>query len=274
MDDDETPRNVLPSIPKLKEEYSVIANDFSTAFSWVQREIMASQTLRDLSKRPTPAPSTPKKTTFKEEEESSGDEMCKSPPPIETVIATNKKGDEMLVIAEALEDLHCDKKRTNEEETTMTDMENSQPKPKKRRRRRHEIARNFKCPNSGCTKSYGSEGALKTHIRLKHSESANQKKKETLASVQWPMPQTAGVFLPKTMYQTSFAGDHTLGFTQQQSLPTKPILAPPSSFPNGPREDMVESLKLPPLPNLISHRPAGFPDVLPSFKHFFNPTQQ
>ncbi len=29
--------------------------------------------------------------------------------------------------------------------------------------------RNFKCPILGCTKSYGLEGALKTHVKLKHT---------------------------------------------------------------------------------------------------------
>ncbi len=42
-------------------------------------------------------------------------------------------------------------------------------KQKKKRRKRDEIERNFKCPIFGCTKSYGSEGALKTHVKLKHT---------------------------------------------------------------------------------------------------------
>jgi len=46
-------------------------------------------------------------------------------------------------------------------------------KPKKRRRKRDEIERSFKCPVAGCTKSYGSEGALKTHVKLKHSPDAS-----------------------------------------------------------------------------------------------------
>jgi hypothetical protein len=43
-------------------------------------------------------------------------------------------------------------------------------KPKKRRRRRDEIERKYACPIHGCTKTYGTEGALKTHIKLKHPE--------------------------------------------------------------------------------------------------------
>jgi len=72
--------------------------------------------------------------------------------------------DEVLEIAHALEELHYDRKRT-----IVTDGLPLTPKPKKRRRKRHEIVRNFKCTITGCNKSYGSEGALKTHIKLKHT---------------------------------------------------------------------------------------------------------
>jgi len=41
-------------------------------------------------------------------------------------------------------------------------------KQKKRRRKRDEIERAFRCPIVLCDKSYGSEGALKTHLKLKH----------------------------------------------------------------------------------------------------------
>ncbi len=39
---------------------------------------------------------------------------------------------------------------------------------KRRRRPANEIARNFKCPADGCGKSYGSEGSMLQHIKLKH----------------------------------------------------------------------------------------------------------
>jgi type II secretory pathway pseudopilin PulG len=42
-------------------------------------------------------------------------------------------------------------------------------KQKKRRRRRDEIDRKYQCPIPSCNKTYGSEGAVKTHLRLKHS---------------------------------------------------------------------------------------------------------
>jgi len=43
-------------------------------------------------------------------------------------------------------------------------------KPKKKRRKAEQIDRKFPCDYPGCPKSYGSEGALKTHKRLKHPD--------------------------------------------------------------------------------------------------------
>jgi len=41
--------------------------------------------------------------------------------------------------------------------------------PKKRHRRTNdELSKDFKCPSAGCSKSYASAGALKTHMGLKH----------------------------------------------------------------------------------------------------------
>ena len=40
--------------------------------------------------------------------------------------------------------------------------------PKRERKRASEIVRHFKCPLSDCPKSYGSEGSLNQHIKLKH----------------------------------------------------------------------------------------------------------
>lgn len=45
------------------------------------------------------------------------------------------------------------------------------PAPKKRHRRKaQEIDREHICPVEGCSKAYGSEGALKMHVRLKHPD--------------------------------------------------------------------------------------------------------
>ena len=43
-------------------------------------------------------------------------------------------------------------------------------KKKRHRRTATEIARHYKCPISDCPKSYGSEGSLNQHIKLKHPE--------------------------------------------------------------------------------------------------------
>lgn len=43
-------------------------------------------------------------------------------------------------------------------------------KKKRHRRQANEIARHYKCPLKDCPKSYGSEGSLNQHIKLKHAE--------------------------------------------------------------------------------------------------------
>ena len=43
-------------------------------------------------------------------------------------------------------------------------------KKKRHRRTAEEIERMFKCPYAPCTKSYGSEGSLSQHIKLKHPQ--------------------------------------------------------------------------------------------------------
>jgi len=273
-----TSHRELPSLPKLKEEYASLANEINSAFMWMQRELLASQTLTDLAKQGDGGdPQDPSRCISKddlstEEDNTSSDE----------VVARNGKktrsslkicGDDMMTIAQALEDLHCEKKRsTDPDETCMADGDvGTQPKPKKRRRRRHEIARNFKCSLTGCTKSYGSEGALKTHVRLKHAEGASRKKETT----PWPMGDATaagGLLLPKPnhMFQ-SFAGEQQAmsPFTQTQSTMKTQTPFPMLSVGIG-----SETLKLPPLPSNFSNlgipRPAGCPE-LPSFRHILNP---
>ena len=43
-------------------------------------------------------------------------------------------------------------------------------KKKRHRRTATEIARCYKCPIEDCPKSYGGEGALNQHLKLKHKE--------------------------------------------------------------------------------------------------------
>jgi len=53
---------------------------------------------------------------------------------------------------------------------TLAHSASQKPRPKKKRRRRDEIERKFTCLVSDCAKCYGSEGALKTHVKLKHPD--------------------------------------------------------------------------------------------------------
>lgn len=46
----------------------------------------------------------------------------------------------------------------------------AEEKRKRHRRTATEIARHYKCPVEECPKSYGSEGSLNQHIKLKHPE--------------------------------------------------------------------------------------------------------
>lgn len=46
----------------------------------------------------------------------------------------------------------------------------AQEKGKRHRRTASEISRHYKCSVSDCQKSYGSEGSLNQHIRLKHPD--------------------------------------------------------------------------------------------------------
>ena len=41
---------------------------------------------------------------------------------------------------------------------------------KRHRRTATEIARHYRCPCDDCPKSYGSEGSLNQHIKIKHPE--------------------------------------------------------------------------------------------------------
>ena len=41
---------------------------------------------------------------------------------------------------------------------------------KRNRRNANEISRHYKCPVEDCPKSYGMEGTLNQHIKIKHKE--------------------------------------------------------------------------------------------------------
>jgi hypothetical protein len=60
-------------------------------------------------------------------------------------------------------------KRNHEEALGMT-FDIGEEKRKRHRRTAPEISRHYKCPTEDCPKSYGSEGSLNQHIKLKHPE--------------------------------------------------------------------------------------------------------
>eukprot|EP00347_Sterkiella_histriomuscorum_P022077 403331761 len=60
-------------------------------------------------------------------------------------------------------------KRKHEEALGMT-FDIAEEKRKRHRRTATEIARHYRCPIEDCPKSYGSEGSLNQHLKLKHLE--------------------------------------------------------------------------------------------------------
>lgn len=54
----------------------------------------------------------------------------------------------------------------------LDDLKESEGEDRKKRFRRvaSMIERHFKCPSDKCIKSYGSEGSLNQHVKIKHPE--------------------------------------------------------------------------------------------------------
>jgi len=184
-------------------------------------------------------------------------------------------GDEMMDIAQALEDLSCDKKRSTNYPPNSPMDSSVGPKPKKRRRRRHEISRNFKCNLNGCSKSYGSEGALKTHVRLKHADGHDNKKKERESkTAPWATAVTAGlspVILPQlpSVFK-SLAGDN-LSITPRMpptfQETTMSRMIPQHTIHLQPNKMELESRMMEIEPKMIQVMPTH---QLPSFNSFLN----
>jgi hypothetical protein len=51
---------------------------------------------------------------------------------------------------------------------------------KRHRRTAGEISRSYECPITECARSYGSEGSLLQHIKIKHQEFYQSEQYETL----------------------------------------------------------------------------------------------
>jgi len=72
--------------------------------------------------------------------------------------------DELMVKLEQLE------KRRDELQRSQSDYNPLEEKKKRFRRTAGEIERHYRCPIMSCQKSYGSEGSLNQHLKLKHPE--------------------------------------------------------------------------------------------------------
>jgi len=285
-----------------------MANDLNFVFLWMQRELLASQTLSDMASKGrkqeeasmnqqnTPMSEIPKEEEQQEagcssdekkprRKEITRDSWSQYIPPslstcttLETTNITEKTvlanpngpklvGDEMLDIAHALEDLHCE---AGKKRTPISIMEApTAPKPKKRRRRRHEIARNFKCTMNSCTKSYGSEGALKTHVRLKHTEGSDKRRDREKMPTPWTSSMAgagASLLIPQLPNAfKSLAGDSPpmpprmipnfgIEFQPHQRItmhPNHELRLPPPNFGQG---EPPQTSELPPL-NLLFQTP-------------------
>lgn len=123
---------------------------------------------------------------------------------------------------------------------------------KRRRRTASEISRNFKCDIPTCSKAYGSEGALKMHIRLKHPGL-----RLPISKPQFPRPNPLllSSFLPLGVGSVMLGQNAAaMGFPsplprlvpqQAKSLPaglspqlpgTSPLLGSPSSASSSPQQ--------------------------------------
>ncbi|KAF2078305.1 hypothetical protein CYY_000397 [Polysphondylium violaceum] len=97
------------------------------------------------------------------------------------------------------------KKREIEEEDDEDD-----PRKKRKRRKAVEIDRSFKCSMANCQKIYGSENALKMHIKLKHPEY-----QYLIMQQQTPMSQKAAPIIVNNKLLNF--GNHPIQPSQQQS---------------------------------------------------------
>jgi hypothetical protein len=55
-------------------------------------------------------------------------------------------------------------------------------KSKRHRRTALEIERHYQCPAKTCGKTYGSEGSLNQHVKIKHPELAKTRKEVNIST--------------------------------------------------------------------------------------------
>ena len=87
-----------------------------------------------------------------------------------TQVVLAKKLENMLSykqrLAKALKEVETSLKK-HEKDLHLT-FEVNDERRKRNRRNAQQIARRFRCPVKGCQKSYGMEGTLTQHIKIKH----------------------------------------------------------------------------------------------------------
>jgi len=87
---------------------------------------------------------------------------------IANVVLTTQMKDLVAEKNELLNKLAKLEKRSKELNDTKTLDDAAEEKKKRFRRVASEIDRHYRCPVESCQKSYGSEGSLNQHVKLKH----------------------------------------------------------------------------------------------------------
>jgi len=136
--------------------------------------------------------------------------------------------------------------------TPLSDSNNSLDDSSKKRQRRPAILidRKYKCPAPDCPRAYGTEGALKFHIKSKHKDNNYSP--------------------PRTKSGSSSNSNNDNSVPSPANVPTiqSPMLIPPRFFPNG----LGLSAPLFP-PNMDFTNASGLqlPENLTAQNQFFNP---
>jgi len=77
-----------------------------------------------------------------------------------------------------------------QDQQVLSPQQQAQQQKKRKNRRKHtEIQRTFICPLTGCGKAYGSEGACKTHVRIKHQDIFSVQQQSINILTQFPLTQ-------------------------------------------------------------------------------------
>lgn len=163
------PHNLLPEFQKLKADsfqnalssgsYQSPPKDFSAAINPYQDLGSLMATMSALN-----AQMSLQQMAFQQPEQAMINELMLQNEILQLKVRTLTAEKEAL--AEKLEIMQ--EKLRKITDTKVMIAEETSGKKKRFRRVAKDIARDFSCPVAGCEKSYGSEGSLHQHIRLKH----------------------------------------------------------------------------------------------------------